>query len=208
MLKERHVEIKAGERVLIVGDSGNGKTLLFRALAGLWPWGDGRISLPKDEALFHMPRTPYLPPGTLREVMAYPSAVAGFQPDDFGAALKSVGLEHLQGKLDIQKRWDKKLSDDEQQALAFARVRLQKPRWLLIDEVLDSLDHPTHQKVMAMLAKDLKQTGVVHIGKKEAHDHVFERVLHLVKEPEARCLEPRKKMPDIRPKARFPEPVR
>jgi putative ATP-binding cassette transporter len=208
MLKERHVEIKAGERVLIIGDSGNGKTLLFRTLAGLWPWGDGRISWPKDEAVLHMARTPYLPPGTLREVMAYPSAVERFKPDEFAAALKSVGLENLQGKLDMQKRWDKKLSDDEQQALAFARVRLQKPEWLLIDEVLDSMDEPTHEKVMAMLARDLKQTGIVHIGKKEAHDHVFERVLHLVKEPEARCLEPRKKMPDIRPKARFPEPVR
>src|SRR4030095_12648788 len=101
-------------------------------------------------------------------------------------------LENLQGKLDMQKRWDKKLSDDEQQALAFARVRLQKPEWLLIDEVLDSMDEPTHEKVVAMLAKDLKKTGVIHIGKKEAHDHVFKRVLHLEKVPEARCLAPRK----------------
>src|SRR5262249_43943259 len=114
MLKERHVEIKSGERVLIIGDSGDGKTLLFRTLAGLWLWGDGKISWPKDEAVLHMPRTPYLPPGTLREVMAYPSLVEGFKPDDFAAALKSVGLDHLQGKLDMQKRWDKKLSDDEQ----------------------------------------------------------------------------------------------
>ncbi|WP_119389751.1 ABC transporter ATP-binding protein/permease [Taklimakanibacter lacteus] len=203
MLKETKVEIKAGERVLIVGDSGSGKTLLFRTLAGLWPWGDGRIAWPKGETILYMPRTPYMPPGTLREVMAYPAVVKGFAEAEFPAALKSAGLDNLIGKLDMQKRWDKKLSDDEQQALAFARVRLHKPQWLLIDEVLDSMEDSTYERVVAMLAQDLKQTGVIHIGKAEAHDHVFERVLHLVKDPCTRNLAPRKPMPDIRPKPRY-----
>jgi putative ATP-binding cassette transporter len=207
-LKETKVEIKAGERVLIVGDSGNGKTLLFRTLAGLWPWGDGRVIWPKSESVLHMPRTPYLPPGTLREVMAYPSAVGNFDSAEFEAALKSVGLDNLLPKLDMQKRWDKKLNDDEQQALAFARVRLQKPDWLLMDEVLDSIEDDTHKRVIEILAEDLKGTGVIHIGKKEAHDHVFNRVLHLVKDPHTHNLAPRKPLPDIRPKARFPETVR
>jgi putative ATP-binding cassette transporter len=207
MLKEKKAEIKSGERVVIVGDSGTGKTLLFRTLAGLWPWGDGRISWPKGETILHMPRTPYLPPGTLREVMAYPSAVGNFDPAEFTAALKAVGLDGLLGKLDMHKRWDKKLSDDEQHALAFARVRLQKPDWLLIDEALDSIEHATHQRVVEMLAKELKHTGVIHIGKAEAHDHLFKRVLHLVRDPETHMLE-RKPMPDIQPKARFPETVR
>lgn len=207
MLKERKVEIKAGERVVIVGDSGTGKTLLFRTLAGLWPWGDGRISWPKGETVLHMPRTPYLPPGTLKEVMAYPSAVDKFDAGDFPAALKAVGLDGLSGKLDMYKRWDKKLSEDEQHALAFARVRLQKPDWLLVDEALDSIEEATHERVVAMLAKDLKHTGVIHIGKAQAHDHLFKRVLHLVNDPKTHTLE-RKPMPDIRPKARFPEPVR
>lgn len=207
-LQETKVEIKSGERVLIVGETGNGKTLLFRTLAGLWPWGDGRVAWPKDETILHMPRTPYLPPGTLREVMAYPSAVDSFEPPEFEAALKRVGLDNFISKLDMQKRWDKKLSEDEQHALAFARVRLQKPQWLLIDEVLDSIEPATHDRVIEMLAKDLKQTAVIHIGNAEAHDHVFTRVLHLVKEPEHHNLAPRKPMPDVRPKARFPETVR
>lgn len=208
MLKEKKVEIKAGDRILIVGESGAGKTLLFRTLAGLWPWGDGTITRPKDDTILYMPRTPYLPPGTLREVLAYPSAVASFDEPEYVAALKSTGLEHLIPKLDKQKRWDKKLSDDEQQALAFARVRLHKPQWLLIDEVLDSIDDSTHERIVAMLAKDLKQTGIIHIGKKEAHDHIFSRVLHLVKDPETHNLAPRRAMPDIRTNARYPEGVR
>jgi putative ATP-binding cassette transporter len=207
MLKERKVEIKAGDRVVIVGDSGTGKTLLFRTLSGLWPWGDGRISWPKGETVLHMPRTPYLPPGTLKEVMAYPSAVDKFDAKEFPAALKAVGLDGLEGKLDMHKRWDKKLSEDEQHALAFARVRLQKPDWLLVDEALDSIEEATHKRVVEMLAKELKHTGVIHIGKEQAHDHLFKRTLHLVNDPETHTLE-RKPMPDIRPKARFPEPVR
>ena len=207
-LKERKVEIKAGDRVVIVGETGAGKTLLFRALAGLWPWGEGTITRPKDDTILYMPKTPYLPPGTLREVLAYPSAVADFEAPDFEAALTSTGLGDLVTKLDKQKRWDKKLSDDEQQALAFARVRLHKPQWLLIDEVLDSIDDGTHERIIAMLTKDLKKTGVIHIGKTEAHDHIFNRVLHLVKDPAARCLAPRRPMPDIRTDARVPESVK
>ncbi|MBP0573905.1 ATP-binding cassette domain-containing protein, partial [Mycobacterium tuberculosis] len=64
-LREAAVEIAAGERVLIVGDQGAGKTLLFRALAGLWPWGGGRIELPEDAPVMFMPRVPYVPPGLL-----------------------------------------------------------------------------------------------------------------------------------------------
>ena len=105
--------------------------------------------------------------------MAYPSAVANFKEADYPAALNSAGLDHLVGKLDMQKRWDKKLSEDEQDALAFARVQLQRPDWLLIDEVLDSMEDTTHERVIDMLARGLKKTGVIHIGKTEAHDHIF-----------------------------------
>lgn len=211
MLQERDVEIKAGERVLMVGDSGAGKTLLFRALSGLWLWGDGRIAWPKGESILYMPRIPYMPPGTLREVLAYPAAVGDFKPEQFEEALKSTGLDDFIRRLDQQKRWDKKLDDDEQQALAFARVRMHQPKWLLIDEVLDSIDDASHERIVTMLGRDLKDTGIIHVGKAEAHDHIFKRVLHLVKDPETRCLPTRPEMPDIRPKtpvARYLEPAK
>jgi vitamin B12/bleomycin/antimicrobial peptide transport system ATP-binding/permease protein len=140
MLAERRVEVKAGERVLIVGEPGTGKTLLFRALAGLWPWGGGRVLHPKGEELFYMPRTPYLPPGTLREALAYPSSVGKFNAADYTNALKRLGLESLESLLDVAKRWDHELSEDEQQRMSFASLLLHAPHWVLIDEVLDSLD--------------------------------------------------------------------
>jgi len=183
MLEEKKVEIKAGERVLIVGESGTGKTLLFRALAGLWPWGAGRITRPGGEEILCMPRTPYLPPGTLREVLAYPSATETFEAAAYVNALVRLKLDRLEPLMDVSRRWDHELSEDEQQTLAFARVVLHAPPWVLIDEVLDSLDENARRCVLDLFAKDLPHTGVIHIGRADAHDHLFSRVLHLVKDP-------------------------
>jgi putative ATP-binding cassette transporter len=189
LLSEKKVEIRAGERVLIVGASGTGKTLLFRALAGLWPWGAGRVSLPKGEQVLYMPRTPYLPPGTLREILAYPSAVATFDAAAYQNALVRLDLERLVPQLDAAERWDRELSEDEQQALAFARMLLHAPRWVLIDEVLDSLDDEARKRIMDIFVKDLGSTGLVHIGRPVARDHFFSRVLHLVMDPAGRRLD-------------------
>ena len=188
MLAEKKIEVLAGERVLIVGETGTGKTLLFRALAGLWPWGAGRITRPKGEELLYMPRTPYLPPGTLREVLAYPAATESFAADAFAKALVRLKLERLVPMLDVAQRWDRELSEDEQQTVAFARVLLHAPPWVLVDEVLDSLDADARQYVLDIIAEDLRQTGVIHIGRPDAHDHLFSRILHLVKDPTLRKL--------------------
>lgn len=188
MLEESKVEVTSGERVLIVGEPGAGKTLLFRALAGLWPWGAGRITRPKGEELFYMPRTPYLPPGTLSEVLAYPSKVENFRARAFADALYQLGLRRLVPLLETSRRWERELSDDEQQSLAFARVVLHSPPWVLIDEVLDSMDEETRARVLNIFSKDLKNTGVIYIGQAKARDPAFSRVLHLIKDPTIRRL--------------------
>jgi vitamin B12/bleomycin/antimicrobial peptide transport system ATP-binding/permease protein len=188
MLQERKVDINAGERVLIVGESGTGKTLLFRALAGLWPWGAGRVTHPPGEEILYMPRTPYLPPGTLREALAYPSTTEAFEAAAYANALLRLKLERLVPLLDVSRRWDHELSDDEQQTLAFARVVLHAPPWVLIDEVLDSLDEEARRCILDLFTTDLPHTGVIHIGRVDAHDHLFSRVLHLIKDPTLRRL--------------------
>src|ERR1700678_374526 len=153
ILQERKIEIRAGEKVLIVGESGTGKTLLFRTLAGLWPWGAGQISHPRGEELLYMPRTPYLPPGTLREVLAYPSATAAFDAAAYAKALARLKLDRLVPLLDVSRRWDHELSEDEQQTLAFARVVLHAPPWILIDEVLDGLDEVARKALLYIFAE-------------------------------------------------------
>ncbi len=185
MLKERSVMIRAGERVLIVGAPGTSKTLLFRALAGLWPWGSGRIARPKDETVFYLPRgTPYLPRGTLREVLAYPLEVASFGDPAFAQSLQRFGLERLTPLLDVTRRWDRDLSQDEQLSLAFARILLQAPPWVLIDDTIGSLDDEALERVVSVFNNELEHTSVIHIGRAaQARDPLFTRVLHLIKTP-------------------------
>jgi vitamin B12/bleomycin/antimicrobial peptide transport system ATP-binding/permease protein len=187
-LKETHVEIKPGERVLVVGDSGTGKTLLFRTLAGLWPWGSGRVTRPAGAAAFFMPRTEYFPPGTLREALAYPSAVGDFTSEACQHALERLGLERLVPLLDSRGRWDLTLTEGEQHSLAFASVLLHAPRWLVIDEALEALEDEQRPKVMELLAKDLAETTILYIGRAVAQDSLFKRVLHLESDGEALTL--------------------
>jgi putative ATP-binding cassette transporter len=186
VLREKKVILTAGERVLIVGAPGTGKTLLFRALAGLWPWGSGRIAHPKDEQVLYLPRgTPYLPRGTLREVLAYPQKVEEFPGASFEHALGRLGLERLVPLLDATRRWDRELSQDEQQCLAFARITLQAPPWVLIDDTFGMLDDETLERVTDVFANELKRTAVIQIGRSQGHDPFFTRVLHLIKAPAA-----------------------
>lgn len=185
LLKENNVVVRAGERVLVIGAPGTGKTLLFRALAGLWPWGAGSITHPRDEPIFYLPRgTPYLPRGTLREVLAYPLKVEEFAPAAFTQALRRLGLERLEPMLDVTSRWDRELSQDEQVALAFARIVLQRPPWVLVDDTFGSLDDETLERVTDVFAVELEHTGLINIGRAaQSRDPFFSRVLHLVKAP-------------------------
>ncbi len=188
MLRERSVIVKAGERVLIVGAPGTGKTLLFRALAGLWPWGAGTITRPKDEQMLYLPTgTPYLPRGTLKEVLAYPMEVEKFGEQDFQRALGRLGLDRLLPLLEETRRWDRELGQDEQLGLALARIFMQSPPWLLMDDMLGTLDDQTMERWIDIFSNELAHTGIIHIGRAaQSRDPLFHRVLHLVRAPASR----------------------
>jgi putative ATP-binding cassette transporter len=168
--------------VLILGAPGTGKTQLFRALAGLWPWGAGRITRPKGEQIFYLPRgTPYMPRGTLREVLAYPSKAESFGEAAFARALYRLGLERLAPLLDTTHRWDRELSQDEQLCLAVARILLQNPPWVLIDGTFGMLDDDVLDLIVDVFATELQRTGIIHIGGPAQAHSLFTRTLHLVK---------------------------
>jgi vitamin B12/bleomycin/antimicrobial peptide transport system ATP-binding/permease protein len=182
LLKETSVTVKAGERALIMGAPGTGKTQLFRALAGLWPWGAGRITRPRGEQIFYLSRgTPYVPRGTLREVLAYPLKAESFETNAFARALYRLGLERLAPLLDVTRRWDRELSQDEQLCLVFARILIQAPPWVLIDGTFGSLDDDVLELVIDVFSNELQRTGVIHIGGAGDAHSLFSSVLHLVK---------------------------
>ena len=184
--------VQPGQCVLILGTPGTEKTLLFRALAGLWPWGSGTLRRPVGETIHFMPRgTPYIPRGTLAEVLSYAMEPTTYPREAMVAALESVGLQRLESLLDRTARWESELSMDEQLRLGFARVVLQAPPWLVMDEAFGAFDDDTLELVIGALGK-LAHTGIIHIGSAGgAHDRLFTQVVHLVKAPHDLPEEPR-----------------
>jgi putative ATP-binding cassette transporter len=190
MLGEQHVEIALGDHVLIVGEPGTGKTLLFQAIAGLWPWGSGRVALPASDGVMFMTRRPYVPLGKLRAALTYPSRETAYQDEELVAALESTGLSRLSSSLDRIARWERELTDDEQQWLVFTRALLHQPRWLIIDEALETLDDDARKRVIRLCKDQLKDAAIVYIGRPETKSHFFTRILHLIKDPHGSCFIP------------------
>ncbi|MER9330397.1 ABC transporter ATP-binding protein/permease [Mesorhizobium sp. M0488] len=189
-LADQHVEIRPGERVMITGDPGAGKTLFFRAIAGLWPWGSGRIGLPAGETPIFVPRVPYFPTGTLREVLDHPNGRDPASDAEISAVLAEVGLQRLSSSLDRSARWERELGDDEQRSLAFARLALRQPKWVIIDEALDAFDGPSLRRVLSMLEKRLPGAAVLNIGRGQHNNHFFPRAFTIVKDAGVPALKP------------------
>jgi vitamin B12/bleomycin/antimicrobial peptide transport system ATP-binding/permease protein len=180
-LNESHVEIMPRDHVLILGAPASGKTSLFRAMAGLWSWGKGKITLPPAEHIMFMPKRPYIPDGALRDVLAYPASSQRFTKQEFEAALANMGLSYLSCWLDREARWDKELSEPDQQALAFARVLLHKPRWVIVDEAIGSLRQDARIKLFDIFEKELATTALIYISGSQTKDKFFTRILRLTR---------------------------
>jgi putative ATP-binding cassette transporter len=156
--------IEPGERVLITGPSGSGKSTLFRALAGIWPFGTGRVRLPEHAHVLFLPQKPYLPLGTLREVVTYPSEPGAFSDEMVAEALRLCELAPFAARLDARENWALQLSLGEQQRLAIARALLQRPDWLFLDEATASLDEAIEARLYRILQERLPQATIVSIA--------------------------------------------
>jgi putative ATP-binding cassette transporter len=189
-LSESHLELKPGERVLIAGERGAERTLFFRAMIGLWPWGSGQIRRPPQRSVMFLPGRAYVPPGTLRAALCYPCSTGEFEQADTARALAAVGLEHLQGRLDTAERWDRQLNDDEKQSLALARVILQRPQWLVMNGVFESLDPASRRRIEALLTGELEGLGVIDVGKGSDQESFFTRRLRLATDPQGPTFSP------------------
>jgi putative ATP-binding cassette transporter len=164
VVDDAEVAIMPGERVLIAGESGTGKSTLVRAIAGLWPWGEGTIEVRKGAKMFLLPQRPYVPIGTLRRAATYPDAAESRSVEDVAAAFKHVGLGHLVDRIDDDAPWDQTLSGGEKQRLAFARIVLHKPDIIVLDEATAALDPQSQDKLMELLTKRPDKTTLVSVG--------------------------------------------
>jgi vitamin B12/bleomycin/antimicrobial peptide transport system ATP-binding/permease protein len=161
---ETEVAIGPGERLLVAGESGTGKSTLVRALAGLWPWGGGSVNFHPDRRLFMLPQKPYIPSGTLRRAIAYPGAADDWTVEAIGEALHKVGLDHLKEKIEEDGPWDQTLSGGEKQRLAFARLLLHNPDIVVLDEATSALDEKSQDKMMEIVINELPNATIVSVA--------------------------------------------
>jgi putative ATP-binding cassette transporter len=173
-----NAEIRLGERVLIVGDALTGARL-FKAIAGLWPWGRGRIELPDSEPMFFMPPRPYLPDDTLRNAICYPSPSEVFSDISIENLLKLAGLEHLISFLDQENTWDNVLTRDQEQRLGLVRLLLYRPKWILLQEAFDSLDPDGEALMLRIICQQLPDAAILTISNQPTAKAFHNRIINL-----------------------------
>lgn len=171
-------KINAGEHVLI-SDQTNSGAKLFKAIAGLWPWGTGIIEVPENDTLFFMPPRPYIPVESLFAAICYPKAKASFDQDIVEKLLVQVGQEDLIKHLNRLDSWEQLLSNEQQQCLGVIRVLLHRPQWIFIQEALDSLAPSAEAQMLELLGKELPHTGILTITHQPAAEAFHQRKLKI-----------------------------
>ena len=182
------VTIKHGEKVLIKGRTGAGKTTVFRVLSGIWPFGEGEVVLPKGKKVIVLPQKPYFPIGTLADAITYPEPAGTYSREDMVKALQLVGMADYAARLDEEGHWNMMCSGGEQQRLAIARALLFKPDYMFFDEATASMDEPSEMELYTMLNEEMADATIISIGHRSSLAQFHNRTLFAEKEPDGHYL--------------------
>lgn len=185
LLQASDIAFRKGEKTLITGLSGSGKSTFFRLLAGIWPFGSGKVQIPAGDSIMVMPQRPYMPLGTLRAALTYPHPETTFSDGQIRAALERIGLPKLIVRLDEEDYWADVLSGGEKQRVAMVRALLQKPDWLFLDEATSALDEIVEAELYAILTETLPKTTLVSIGHRSSLAYAHERRIAIAREGKA-----------------------
>lgn len=181
-ISAHNVTIKRGEKVLVKGRTGAGKTTVFRVLSQVWPFGEGEIRLPKGKKVIVLPQKPYFPIGTLRDAITYPQAAGTYSDAEMTRALELVGMPQMVARLNESGHWNMMMSGGEQQRLAIARAILYKPDYLFFDEATASMDEPSELEIYTMLSEEMKDSTIISIGHRSSLQQFHDRTLFAEKE--------------------------
>ena len=177
IIEDANLRLATHEPTVLTGPSGSGKSTLLRAIAGIWPYGKGRVELPPNVML--LPQRPYIPIGTLRAALSYPGAPDKYEDAKLREVLVAANLAPLVGKLDVEEIWSQTLSGGEQQRVAVARALLAKPDWLFLDEATTALDEPMEAEIYKSIRENLPATTVVSIGHRSSVAQFHKRRLEM-----------------------------
>ncbi|MGB7259998.1 MAG: ABC transporter ATP-binding protein/permease [Pseudolabrys sp.] len=179
VLDQHEIEVLPGDRIHIVDNTRSGRNPLLAAIAGLWPWGSGKVQSPSGMKMMFLKRRPYFPPGPLRAALAFPAEPSDVSDSDIKAALQRVGLGYLVNSLDRKAPWGLELTDDEQIRIEIARLLIHKPQWIFAEHILDALSDEYHDLVRSIFETELAQSAVVSIGARTPSHDLCRKVIHL-----------------------------
>ncbi len=163
LLENFSVDIRRGERVLITGDSAVTGSL-FKVIGGLWPWGSGRVWLPPESSMLFISQRPFLPEGTLRKALCYPNPPETYSSASIRHALECAGLSWLAQRMEESDNWEQLLPKRAQQRLGLARVLLQRPAWVFMEEATNTFDPKGERLILEMLQRKLPNMTMLNIS--------------------------------------------
>ena len=180
IVEDLNFTLGKAESLLVRGPSGIGKTTLLRALAGLWPFADGELIRPIGQQSLFLPQRTYLPLGSLRSALFYPSVATA--NGNIASVLRQCQLRHLVDRLDEDNNWSRILSLGEQQRLGIARVLLNRPHVVFLDEASSAMDEKLERAMYLLLRESLPEVILVSVGQRSSLLEFHRQELQLLSE--------------------------